>query len=92
MPGQPLNSSGVDDPRLTEMIKLQRRTFDVKKRREIIYDIQRYASQQVYYVYSPSVKAVGLGAPRQELGGPTWVRLWRADDGGLARPLTLEWH
>ena len=28
MPGEPLNSSGVNDPKLTEMIKLQRRTFD----------------------------------------------------------------
>jgi hypothetical protein len=29
MPGQPLNAAGVDDPKLTEMIRLQRRTFDV---------------------------------------------------------------
>ena len=32
MPGQPLNVCGVNDPKLTEMIKLQRRTFDVAKR------------------------------------------------------------
>ena len=53
MPGEPLNASGVNDPKLTEMIKLQRRTFDEKKRREIVYDIQRYASQQVYYGSAP---------------------------------------
>jgi ABC-type transport system substrate-binding protein len=70
MPGQPLNSSGVDDPRLTEMIKLQRRTFDVTKRREIIHDIQRYASQQVYYLYNPSVKVVSAWEPHVKNWGP----------------------
>src|SRR5262249_28254576 len=60
LPGQPLNTAGVNDPKLTEMIRLQRRTFDVAKRREIVYDIQRYLSQQVYYQYSsPSAKTVG---------------------------------
>jgi ABC-type transport system substrate-binding protein len=46
------------------MIKLQRRTFDVSKRREIVYDIQRYLAQQVYYLYtSPSSKVVGAWEP-----------------------------
>ncbi len=43
LPGEPLNSSGVNDPKLTEMIKLQRRTFDSQKRNEILSDIQRCA-------------------------------------------------
>ena len=30
LPGHPLNASGVNDPKLTEMIKLQRRTYDEK--------------------------------------------------------------
>ena len=59
MPGQVLNTAGVNDPKLTEMIKLQRHTFDVARRKEIVYDIQRYLSQQVYYLYGPSVSAVG---------------------------------
>jgi peptide/nickel transport system substrate-binding protein len=58
VPGQPLNASGVNDPKLTEMIKLQRRTFNAAKRREIIYDIQRYVSQHVYVIYGPSVMPV----------------------------------
>jgi peptide/nickel transport system substrate-binding protein len=58
VPGQPSNVGGVDDPKLTEMIKLQRRTFDTRKRREIIFDIQRYLSKQVYYHYGPSFKVV----------------------------------
>jgi peptide/nickel transport system substrate-binding protein len=64
LPGQPLNTAGVNDPKLTEMIRLQRRTFDAAKRREIVYDIQRYLSQQVYYLYtSPSAKVVGAWEP-----------------------------
>ncbi len=70
MPGEPLNSSGVNDPKLTEMIKLQRRTFDDKKRREILFDIQRYASQQVYYGFGPSVSAVGAWMPYVKNFGP----------------------
>ena len=63
MPGQPLNSSGVNDPKLTEMIRLQRRTFDVGKRREIVYDIQRYLAEQMYYHYDPSVSTVSAWEP-----------------------------
>ena len=93
MPGQPLNSSEVDDPRLTEMIKLQRRTFDVAKRREIIYDIQRHASQHVYYLYNPSVKVVSAWEPHVK----NWAPNNGFDYGGrmmaaLARPLTLAKH
>jgi len=64
VPGEPLNASGVDDPKLTEMIRLQRRTLDVAKRREIVYDIQRYLAEQVYYAYGPSVSAVAAWDPR----------------------------
>jgi len=63
IPGQPLNASGVNDPKLTEMIRLQRRTFDVGKRREIMYDIQRYLAEQVYYHYDSSVSTVSAWEP-----------------------------
>ena len=46
MPGQPLNVWGVNDPKLTDMIRLQRRTFDVAKRKQIVFDIQRYLADQ----------------------------------------------
>jgi peptide/nickel transport system substrate-binding protein len=58
MPEQPLNSSGINDARLTEMIRLQRRTPDVAKRREIVHDIQRLVAHQAYGLYGPSVKVV----------------------------------
>jgi ABC-type transport system substrate-binding protein len=63
IPGEPLNASGVDDPKLTEMIKLRRRTFNVAKRRELIHDIQRYLAEQVYYQYGPSVSTVSAWEP-----------------------------
>jgi peptide/nickel transport system substrate-binding protein len=64
MPGSPLNLAGVNDPKLTEMLKLQRRTFDAKKRREIVYDIQRLCSQQAHYLYvSPSAKVLSAWEP-----------------------------
>ena len=64
MPGQPLNAAGVDDPKLSEMIRLQRRTFDVSKRREILYDIQRYLSETVYYLLvGPSAMVVSAWEP-----------------------------
>jgi ABC-type transport system substrate-binding protein len=63
LPGQPANTAGVNDPKVTDLIKLQRRTFDIAKRREIIHDIQRHVSQQVYYLYTPSSKVVGAWEP-----------------------------
>jgi peptide/nickel transport system substrate-binding protein len=63
IPGEALNSAGVDDPKLTEMVKLQRRTLDIAKRREIVYDIQRYLAEQVYYAYDPSVSTVAAWEP-----------------------------
>ena len=33
------------------MLKEQRRTKDIEARRKIIYDIQRYAAEQQYFVY-----------------------------------------
>jgi ABC-type transport system substrate-binding protein len=54
----------------TEMIKLQRKTYDVAKRREIVYDIQRYAAEQVYYHYGPSVNTVAAWEPHVKNFGP----------------------
>ena len=70
IPGEPLNASGVDDPKLTEMIRLQRRTLDVAKRREIVYDIQRYLAEQVYYAFGPSGSAVAAWEPRVKNWAP----------------------
>src|SRR5262249_11195722 len=63
LPGEAINSSGVDDPKLTEMIRLQPRTLDPAKRREIVFDIQRSLAEQVYYQYGPSVETVAAWEP-----------------------------
>jgi peptide/nickel transport system substrate-binding protein len=63
LPGDPLNVAGVNDPKLTEMIKLQRRTLKGGKRKDIVYDIQRYCAEQVYYAYGASVSAVSAWWP-----------------------------
>jgi peptide/nickel transport system substrate-binding protein len=53
-PGEPKNQSHINDPVVADMLVRQRRTFDVAKRREIIYEIQRYLAKQQYYVQIPS--------------------------------------
>ncbi len=63
MPGQSLNVLGVDDPKLTDLIKLQRRTLDAARRRQIVYDIQRYAAEQGYYTINGSTKVVSAWEP-----------------------------
>jgi peptide/nickel transport system substrate-binding protein len=45
------NAGHLNDPKLTAMLKEQRRTKDIEARRKIIYDIQRYAAEQQYFVY-----------------------------------------
>ena len=60
MPGEPKNQSHVNDPVLSDLLIRQRRTADVAKRREVIFDIQRYAATQQYYVYAPSGIAIAV--------------------------------
>jgi peptide/nickel transport system substrate-binding protein len=45
------NTSHVNDPTLTAMLKAQRRTKDLAARMQIIFDIQRYEAEQQHYVY-----------------------------------------
>jgi peptide/nickel transport system substrate-binding protein len=51
MPEQGRNSSHVSDPTIISMLKEQMRTKDLEARRKLIFDIQRYAAEQQYYVY-----------------------------------------
>jgi len=43
------NHAGVNDAKLTEMIEQQMRTVDKAKRKAMLYDIQRYLAEQMYY-------------------------------------------
>ena len=51
MPEQARNSSHVNDPKITAMLKEQMRTQDVEARKKILLDLQRYLAEQQYYVY-----------------------------------------
>jgi peptide/nickel transport system substrate-binding protein len=57
------NAAHLNDPKLTAMLKEQRRTKDMERRRKIIFDIQRYAAEHQYYVYLHSVVATASWAP-----------------------------
>src|SRR5262245_63278078 len=54
MPDHLLNRGHVNDPKMTAMLKEQRRTKDVEARRQIIFEFQRYEAEQQYYVYTNS--------------------------------------
>jgi peptide/nickel transport system substrate-binding protein len=54
------NQSHINDPVVADLLVLQRRTVDLAKRREIIYDIQRHLAKQQYYVQMPSGIYIGV--------------------------------
>ena len=57
------NTGHVNDPKLTAMLKEQRRTKDLEVRKKIIFDIQRYVAEQQYYVYLNSSTLTGSWQP-----------------------------
>ena len=59
-PGELKNQSHINDPVLADMLIRQRRMLDVAKRREVIYDIQKYLAKQQYYVQVPSATHVAV--------------------------------
>jgi peptide/nickel transport system substrate-binding protein len=59
-PDNPLNNSRVNDPKMNSMLNAQRREFDQAKRKQIVYDIQRYNAEMMYYV--PGVTSVAYAA------------------------------
>ena len=63
MPEMGRNSSHVSDPKIIAMLRDQMRTKDLEARRRIIFDIQRYAAEQQYYVYLYAVGASASWAP-----------------------------
>src|SRR5207247_9338190 len=63
MPEQGRNSSHVGDAKIVAMLREQMRTKDLEARRKIIFDIQRYAAEQQYYVYLYCVGLTGSWQP-----------------------------
>jgi peptide/nickel transport system substrate-binding protein len=54
-PDQVRNRGHVNDPKLAAMVKEQRRIKDRETRKQLIFDIQRYAAEQQYYIYLASL-------------------------------------
>jgi len=54
-PDKPRNRGHVNDPKLAAMVKDQRQLKDREARRQLIFDIQRYAAEQQYYIYLASL-------------------------------------
>jgi peptide/nickel transport system substrate-binding protein len=62
-PDQPRNNGHVNDPKITALLKEQRRTKDLEARKQLIFDIQRRAAEQQYYVYTSSNTITGSWQP-----------------------------
>ena len=69
-PDQPRNSGHVNDPKITAMLKEQRRTQDREARKKIIFDLQRYIAEQQYYVYLYCLGITGSWQPYVKNYGP----------------------
>ena len=64
------NAAHLKDPTITAMLKAQRHTKDLEARKKIIFDIQRYAAEQQYYVYTNVVMITASWAPYVKNYGP----------------------
>src|SRR5262249_57842627 len=62
-PEQRRNIGHVNDPALTAMLMEQRRIKDLERRKQRIFDIQRYMAEQQYYVYLSSMMLTGSWQP-----------------------------
>jgi peptide/nickel transport system substrate-binding protein len=81
------NAAGVNDPKLTAMIEQQSRTLDRAQRKALMFDIQRYLAEQMYYPpHAASVRTAALHPqvrdffPRSDygLGAEIIPKLWLA--------------
>jgi peptide/nickel transport system substrate-binding protein len=80
------NMSHVNDPTLTAMFKAQRRTQDVEAHKGIVFDMQRYAVKQQYYVYLIAVTSTASWQPYVKNYAPNST----FDYGGRAAALWLD--
>jgi len=86
IPEQSRNSGHVDDPKITAMLKEQRRTKDLETRKRLIGEFQRYAAEQQYYVYLTSGMITGSWQPYVKNFAPNMS----FDYGGRAAALWLD--
>jgi peptide/nickel transport system substrate-binding protein len=70
LPGEPKNQSHVDDGPLTDMIRNSSRELDEKKRRKLVYEIQKHIAKQCYYLRLDSQMYVTALDPALKDFGP----------------------
>jgi peptide/nickel transport system substrate-binding protein len=63
MPEQARNSSHAADANIMAMLREEMHTKDLETRRKIIFDLQRYAAEQQYYIYLFCVGLTGSWQP-----------------------------
>src|SRR6266478_4142238 len=80
------NTGHVHDPTITAMLKEQRRTKDLAARKQRLFDIQQYAAEQRYYVYTSAVMITGSWQPYVKNYAPNMT----FDYGSRAAALWLE--
>ena len=68
--GEPRNRSHVNDAVLDDLLVRQRRTADLKQRRDVIHQIQRHLARQQYYIHVPSGNYVSVWDPAVRNYGP----------------------
>jgi peptide/nickel transport system substrate-binding protein len=85
-PDQARNRSRVNDPKLAAMVQEQRRIKDLEARKRLVFEIQRYAAEQQYYVYLCSQMFTGSWQPyvKNYAPNPTF------DFGGRVAALWLD--
>jgi peptide/nickel transport system substrate-binding protein len=86
MPDQPRNRGHVNDAKLAAMLKEERRIKDLEARKHLIFDIQRYAAEQQYYVYLSSQIITSSWQTYVQNFAPNLT----ADFGGRAAALWLD--
>jgi peptide/nickel transport system substrate-binding protein len=86
MPDQLRNRGHVNDPKLAAMLKEQRQIKDLEARKHVIFEIQRYAAQQQYYVYLSSQVITASWQPYMKNFAPNLT----ADFGSRAAALWLD--
>ena len=79
--GEPRNRSHVNDPVLDDLLVKQRRTAEVKARRDVIHQIQRHLARQQYYVHFPSGGKINPPTPAK-CARPEGGRVMGAGGGG----------
>jgi peptide/nickel transport system substrate-binding protein len=79
------NHAGVKDPELWAMMDKQAKTLDKAERKKLIYDIQRYLAEKVYYAIGPTGQATVAAQP--------WVKgfYFESDYGRYAEWLPKLW-